>query len=183
MCVRSRTPNDGRKDSPKHVEWYSVNSKVVHLVGFTTESQKNSLAVDRSITTEMSTCLLLFFPTKFLLNNLKNIANPHRTNYEIWWLKEVRVKYRKEILTDSEWAITTEFWRKLHRICFHIWIFSANAALPYIIQGMLSGLSSHFPNTTLQCTILPLVGFTKEIYRDARSHERQINFFDIYLPR
>jgi len=27
LYVRSWTPDDGRKDRPKHVEWYSVNSK------------------------------------------------------------------------------------------------------------------------------------------------------------
>jgi hypothetical protein len=37
LCVQSGTPDDGRKDRPKHVEWYSVNSKIVHLFGFTTE--------------------------------------------------------------------------------------------------------------------------------------------------
>lgn len=33
---------------------------------------KKSLATDRSITAEMSMCLLSFFPTTFLLSNLKN---------------------------------------------------------------------------------------------------------------
>ena len=27
LCVQSWTPDDGRKDRPKHVEWYSINSK------------------------------------------------------------------------------------------------------------------------------------------------------------
>ena len=26
LCVQSWTPDDGRKDRPKHVEWYSINS-------------------------------------------------------------------------------------------------------------------------------------------------------------
>jgi hypothetical protein len=37
LYVQSRTPDDGRKDPPKHVEWYSVNSKIVHLIAFTIE--------------------------------------------------------------------------------------------------------------------------------------------------
>jgi len=36
-CVQYWTPDDGRKNRPKHVEWYSIISKIVHLVGFTTE--------------------------------------------------------------------------------------------------------------------------------------------------
>jgi len=38
--VQSLTPDDGRKDRPKHVEWYSNKIKfeaLMHLVGFTIE--------------------------------------------------------------------------------------------------------------------------------------------------
>ena len=35
LYVQSWTPDDGRKDRPKHVQWYSINSKIVHPVGFT----------------------------------------------------------------------------------------------------------------------------------------------------
>jgi hypothetical protein len=35
VCVQFWTPDYGRKDRPKHVERYSINSKTVHLVGFT----------------------------------------------------------------------------------------------------------------------------------------------------
>jgi len=28
LCVQSWTPDDGRKDRPKHVEWYLINSKI-----------------------------------------------------------------------------------------------------------------------------------------------------------
>ena len=37
LCVQFWTPDDGRKDRPKYVEWYSISSKIVHLVGFTIE--------------------------------------------------------------------------------------------------------------------------------------------------
>ena len=37
LYVQSRTPDDGRKDCPKHVVLYSINSKIVHVVGFTIE--------------------------------------------------------------------------------------------------------------------------------------------------
>jgi len=37
LYVQFWTPDDGRKDRPKHVEWYSINSKIVHLVGFAIE--------------------------------------------------------------------------------------------------------------------------------------------------
>jgi hypothetical protein len=38
LCVQPWTPDDGRKDRPKHVEWYSINSKIVHLVGSSIET-------------------------------------------------------------------------------------------------------------------------------------------------
>ena len=36
LCVQWETPDDGQKNSPKHVEIYSKNKfeKLVHLVGF-----------------------------------------------------------------------------------------------------------------------------------------------------
>jgi hypothetical protein len=37
LCVQTWTPDDGRKNLPKHAEWYSVNSKIVHLVDCTIE--------------------------------------------------------------------------------------------------------------------------------------------------
>ena len=37
LCVKPWTPDDGRKDRPKHAEWHSVNSKIVHPVGFAIE--------------------------------------------------------------------------------------------------------------------------------------------------
>ena len=40
LCVQWKTPEDGQRKCPKHVEFYSKNifEKLVHLVGFTTRS-------------------------------------------------------------------------------------------------------------------------------------------------
>ena len=46
LYVHSRTPDDGRKDRPKHVEYHSkikYLDTLVHLVGFTTEITDNNL--------------------------------------------------------------------------------------------------------------------------------------------
>ena len=37
LFVQSWTSVDGQTYRPKHVKWYSINSKIVHLVGFTIE--------------------------------------------------------------------------------------------------------------------------------------------------
>jgi len=36
LCIQYKTPDDGQKTSPKHVEFYSKNKfeKLLHLVGF-----------------------------------------------------------------------------------------------------------------------------------------------------
>jgi len=36
LCVQRKTPDDGQRNSPKHVEFYSRTKfeKLVHLVGF-----------------------------------------------------------------------------------------------------------------------------------------------------
>jgi len=39
LCLQSWSPDDGQKDFPKHVEWYSIKSKIVHLVGFAIEKK------------------------------------------------------------------------------------------------------------------------------------------------
>jgi len=49
LCVESWTPDDGRKDRPKHVEWYSINSKVVYLGEFTTEIYHDARSHERQI--------------------------------------------------------------------------------------------------------------------------------------
>ena len=40
LCVQWKTPDDGQRNCPKHVEFYSKNKfeKLVHLVGFTTRT-------------------------------------------------------------------------------------------------------------------------------------------------
>jgi len=50
LCVQSWTPDDGRKDRPKHVERYSINSKIVQLVGFTTKIYHDARSHERQIT-------------------------------------------------------------------------------------------------------------------------------------
>ena len=48
LYVQSFTPDYGQKDRPKHVEWYSINSKIVHLVGFTIEIETNVTGISYS---------------------------------------------------------------------------------------------------------------------------------------
>jgi len=47
LYVQSWTPDDGRKDRPKYVEWYSINSKIVHFVGFTIEIYHDTRSHER----------------------------------------------------------------------------------------------------------------------------------------
>jgi len=49
LYVQAWTPDSGRKDYPKHVEWYSVNSIIVHLVGFTIEIYHNARSYEHQI--------------------------------------------------------------------------------------------------------------------------------------
>jgi hypothetical protein len=51
LCAQSSTPADGRKDCPKHIEWYSINSKIVHLVGFTIEMYPDAWSHERQTAT------------------------------------------------------------------------------------------------------------------------------------
>jgi hypothetical protein len=42
LYVQSWTPDDGWEDRQKHVEWYKINSKFLHQVGFTVEIYQNA---------------------------------------------------------------------------------------------------------------------------------------------
>ena len=46
LCVQWKTPDDGQRNCPKHVEFYSKNKieKLVHLVGFIIRTRINSAA-------------------------------------------------------------------------------------------------------------------------------------------
>jgi hypothetical protein len=47
LCVQSWAPDDGREDRPKHVEWYSINSKIVPLVDFTIQIYHDARSHER----------------------------------------------------------------------------------------------------------------------------------------
>ena len=53
LCVQSWTPDDGRKDRPKRVEWFSINAKIVHLVGFAIELYQDARS-HKSLTRKIS---------------------------------------------------------------------------------------------------------------------------------
>ena len=63
LCVQRKTPDDGQRNCPEHVEFYSKNKfeKLVHLVGFITriyhdarspERQNNVLCTVQTIVNE-----------------------------------------------------------------------------------------------------------------------------------
>jgi hypothetical protein len=46
LYIQPWTPDDGQKDRPKNAEWYSINLKIVHLVGFTVEIYHDAWCTD-----------------------------------------------------------------------------------------------------------------------------------------
>jgi len=59
LCVQWKTPGDGQKKCPKHVEFYSKNKfeKLVHLVGFIIRIYHDARSSERQI--GVWTCLTL----------------------------------------------------------------------------------------------------------------------------
>ena len=51
LCVKWKSPDDGQRKCPKHVEFYSKNTfvKLVHLVGFITRIYWNARLPERQI--------------------------------------------------------------------------------------------------------------------------------------
>jgi len=57
-CVQWKTPDDGQRNCPKHVELYSKYKfeKLVHLVGFTIRIYHNARSLERQIRVALSSC-------------------------------------------------------------------------------------------------------------------------------
>ena len=51
LCVQWKTPDDGQRNCPKHVEFYSKNKfeKLVHLVGFIIRIYHDALSPERQV--------------------------------------------------------------------------------------------------------------------------------------
>ena len=55
MCVQWKTPDDGQRNCPKHVEFYSKNKfdKFLHIVGFIIRIYHDARSPERQITTDV----------------------------------------------------------------------------------------------------------------------------------
>jgi len=56
LCVQWKTPDDGLRNSPKHVEFYSKNKfeKLVYLVGFITKIYHDARSTERQKSSEVT---------------------------------------------------------------------------------------------------------------------------------
>ena len=65
LCVQWKTPDDGQRNCPKHVEFYSKNKfeKLVHLVGFIVRIYHDARTHERQILRASST-LFRYVPAK-----------------------------------------------------------------------------------------------------------------------
>ena len=56
LCVKWKTPDDGQRNCPKHVQFYSKNKfeKLVHLVGFIIRIYHDARSAERQI------CIIMF---------------------------------------------------------------------------------------------------------------------------
>jgi len=65
LCVQWRTPDDGQKNCPKHVEFYYKNKfeKLVHLVGFVIRIYNDARSPERQIKkSHVWRNILIWFP-------------------------------------------------------------------------------------------------------------------------
>ena len=73
LCVQSKTPNDGQRNCPKHVEFYSKNKfeKLVHLLGFIIGIYHDARSPERQIFNTVQ------FATRF------GYSNHHQTDIAV----------------------------------------------------------------------------------------------------
>jgi len=69
LYVQWKNPDDGQRNCPKHVEFYSKNKfeELVHLVGFILGKQKIYLAVLRVLSSEVLKLFLLHLLPEYLI--------------------------------------------------------------------------------------------------------------------
>jgi len=62
LCIQWKTPDDGQRNCPKHVEFYSKNKfeKLVHLVGFIIRIYHDARSPERQLHVPRCTVLKLF---------------------------------------------------------------------------------------------------------------------------
>jgi len=67
LCVQCKTPDDGQRKCPKHVEFYSKNKfeKLVHLVGFIIRIYHNAQSHEHQIL------------QSFISQNISSVQQPH----------------------------------------------------------------------------------------------------------
>ena len=83
LCVQWKTPDDGQKNSPKHVEFYSINKfeKLVYIFGFILRSYHDARSPERQIS-----------PYNSLYNNSYVLLQCHRLLYPVYcstWICEL----------------------------------------------------------------------------------------------
>ena len=63
LCIQRKTPDDGQRNCPKHVEFYSKNKieKLVHLVDFIIRIFHDALSPERKILTHSLPHRIHFF--------------------------------------------------------------------------------------------------------------------------
>jgi len=68
-CVQWKTPDDGRRNCPKHVEFYSKNKceKLVHLVGFIIRIYHDARSPERQILGWIISFFLKLWDPEFFL--------------------------------------------------------------------------------------------------------------------
>jgi len=76
LYLQSWAPDDGRKDRPKHVGWYSINSKIVHLVDFTIEIYHDARSHESQITQAAFMCFVWISEKSatFVLYNMNRLV-------------------------------------------------------------------------------------------------------------
>jgi hypothetical protein len=109
MYVQSWTPDDGRKDRPKNVEWYSINSKIVRIVDFTIEIYHYA----RSNESQKYSTLLYSSWNTFIKKKKKVLFNDVIIRYDCisgFYMKEVWLRSNgRMILTEANRSTVRKF--------------------------------------------------------------------------
>ena len=139
LCVQWKTADDGQRDCPKHVEFYSKNKfeKLVHLVGFIVRIYHDAWSAERQGRVNIDSVILQYelcglwrravISVKFSWQVLKNIGDKMTRDsvlvvYVMWWTVQ-----RWAFIRNNEKSRTGGTQNDLHRIVHYSSLWHKNS--------------------------------------------------------
>ena len=101
LCVQWKTPDDGQRNCPKHVELYSKNKfeELVHLVGFIIRVFHDARSPERQIISLISSLMVNTTPRPLYLRGRDSVPIVYESRWvtPVWKFAEIPAPLRNQL--------------------------------------------------------------------------------------